>query len=958
MTGQATGTSSPGVAAPRCAYEKEARFAVVLYGGVSLAIYINGIVEELWHLVRASAPAVPTASMVAGTRAMLDDARLSGTEKVYRKLAQMLSVHGVVDGEVAPDRDLRTRFVVDILSGSSAGGINAIVLGKALANDTEGLQQIHDLWISEGDIARLVNDARSVADIDGLQRQKPPRSVLNSERMYYRLLEAFDGMDASSSGTGESRLVDELDCWITTTDLHGLAVEVQLADRSIPERRYKNVYHFVYRSSHTSASGVETSFTHGDNPFLAFAARCTSSFPGAFDPMQLGDIDPIVALNRFSAYTQLGSASTSWSKYTPAYVKQTPEFRQRSFGDGGILDNKPFTWATGTLARRRADIPVDRRLLYLEPSPDPIGVTAVARPNAVDTALDAYTLPRQQPILEDIDALRRRNQELLRINDALLVLDRALIDDPDRAMASRQHAAWASTPLSTLVRQRGMQWASYHRLHVGMVLDEIAGLLGGHLGIAAESDAARALRLLAQVWFEETYQSRQTAFLSDYSLGYRLRRLHFIDKRIERLLCMDDAELAAELALYKRGKPAGTAWHADFRAALWDCKPGVNRILIQLRTAGRGLRRDEALTAAIASLGFADATDLVTKVLDNTRTPDEAMQCARALVSKQAELLGGLRAVAGQVADSLRPTFVATGNALHSLLTPEPTDPPGRAFALDVLRFYSEAYEDYDAALLPLTYGGVGEAGYVEVMRVSPDVATMLLDQSDGRHKLGGDTFGHFGGFFSAGWRRNDMMWGRLDAAERLVRTLLPWDGDPRRGELVASLVREAHIAILHEERAAVFPDFTGTDDELYAFVQNDYTVDLQLDQQQMMATAERGMAVTSVVFDDMARQQGASAVARAGSSLFGRLLSVVATALAHSTANLLAAEVVLVAAVFGIAMSTDITWLAWLAGIVVGLGVAALVGITLLRRRVARTLTPVPPPAPPQPPAPPPAAP
>jgi hypothetical protein len=53
--------------------EQEIRFAVVLYGGVSLAIYMNGIAQELLRMVRASAD--------------LDSTALSGTEKLYRRLA-------------------------------------------------------------------------------------------------------------------------------------------------------------------------------------------------------------------------------------------------------------------------------------------------------------------------------------------------------------------------------------------------------------------------------------------------------------------------------------------------------------------------------------------------------------------------------------------------------------------------------------------------------------------------------------------------------------------------------------------------------------------------------------------------------------------------------------------------------------------------------------------------------
>ena len=38
--------------APEYNPSNEVRFAVVMYGGVSLAIYINGVAQELFRLVR------------------------------------------------------------------------------------------------------------------------------------------------------------------------------------------------------------------------------------------------------------------------------------------------------------------------------------------------------------------------------------------------------------------------------------------------------------------------------------------------------------------------------------------------------------------------------------------------------------------------------------------------------------------------------------------------------------------------------------------------------------------------------------------------------------------------------------------------------------------------------------------------------------------------------------------
>ncbi len=40
-------------------YTQEVRFAVVMYGGVSLAIYINGIAQELLRMVRSTSASVP-----------------------------------------------------------------------------------------------------------------------------------------------------------------------------------------------------------------------------------------------------------------------------------------------------------------------------------------------------------------------------------------------------------------------------------------------------------------------------------------------------------------------------------------------------------------------------------------------------------------------------------------------------------------------------------------------------------------------------------------------------------------------------------------------------------------------------------------------------------------------------------------------------------------------------------
>jgi hypothetical protein len=50
--GARAAAAAPDAAAPPLAATQEVRFAVVMYGGVSLAIYINGVARELFRLVQ------------------------------------------------------------------------------------------------------------------------------------------------------------------------------------------------------------------------------------------------------------------------------------------------------------------------------------------------------------------------------------------------------------------------------------------------------------------------------------------------------------------------------------------------------------------------------------------------------------------------------------------------------------------------------------------------------------------------------------------------------------------------------------------------------------------------------------------------------------------------------------------------------------------------------------------
>ena len=132
---------------------------------MSLAIYIHGVAQELLRLVRASAPDRPSGSGTAAP--LLRGKDLKGSAGVYRKLSQLRGGTRSRLKDVREEDPIRTRFVVDVLSGTSAGGINAVFLAKALANN-QTMDGLRKLWREEGDLAKLINDARSVEGVRGL----------------------------------------------------------------------------------------------------------------------------------------------------------------------------------------------------------------------------------------------------------------------------------------------------------------------------------------------------------------------------------------------------------------------------------------------------------------------------------------------------------------------------------------------------------------------------------------------------------------------------------------------------------------------------------------------------------------------------------------------------------------------------------------------------------------------
>lgn len=838
-------------ASPTVDYTKEVRFAVVMYGGVSLAVYTNGIAQELLRWVRSTASdSTRDVALIPG-----NPFTLSGTERVYRKLSYILAElsndrwrdvkERLIQAEkmLANNEPMRTRFIVDVLSGTSAGGINGIYLAKALANgqDISGLE---NLWIEEGDMSTLINDKQSVKS--PLRLQDPPASLLNSERMYFELLKAFDHMERTGPTT-PARLVDELDLFVTTTDLSGVTVPIRLSDGVVYERRHRKVMRFVYSTADVSGEDRDRNDFVGDNnPFLAFAARCTSAFPVAFEPMCLRDTDKVLENYRpYAAKEDWRSDGTVWQRFYKDYLNpaafNSVRFPKRAFADGGYLNNKPFTYAAATLARRQADLLVTRKLFYIEASPkhpeDQLEVEG--KPDAIASVGAALlSLPRYETIREDLQRLRDHNRLIERLGSILdsVDLDMRLARAPTKFFYTDEE--WGKLDLAEVAELKGPGYVAYHRLKIASVTDDLAKLMTRVAGFDEESDHLLIIRSLVSAWRSSSYlesgkgHSTLNTFLFEFDLTYPLRRISFLRTKIS-------------------GLAASAEYRGNARAEgeLVEIKTKLNQEYKNLRRTARLLRSRQvpAVTGssapsmaspayeAIQNLMRAIEVETMSRLPEQVRSkikdPAESVVeyflgssvVGKAVTSRNRIEAECNRRVRGLLYDNpaIADLFTQIAHALKTHIVPakQTADENCRAAlglgdeefdsgsrprefqkdSREYLAYYYQYYDEFDGIILPILYGSeIGEALKVDIIRISPEDATALIDEREtGCNKLAGTAMGNFGVFLDPLWRKNNNLWGRLDGAERIITALLP--DDP---ELARMLVGEAHVAIVHESIA------------------------------------------------------------------------------------------------------------------------------------------------------------
>ncbi|MCV7146080.1 patatin-like protein [Mycobacterium riyadhense] len=693
---------------------QELRLATTMTGGVSLAIWMAGVAREINLLAQAS-----QWRRAGGT--FPTDNRLSKESttslKLYAELIDLLDM--VVD--------------VDILSGTSAGGINAALLASSRVSGSD-LGGLRDLWLDLGALTDLLRDPRD---------KYTPSLLYGDERMFAALAQHIPKLATGPFPPAHfpaGARTPSTTLYVTTTLLDGETSRFTDSFGTLVQDVDRRGL-FTFTQTELAKAGTVGA--------LALAARSSASFPVAFEPS-------------FLPFSE-GTAAKGDVPARPPMAPFTNITRAHWVADGGLLDNRPIGVLLRRIFDRPARRPVRRVLLFVVPSSGPAPDLATEVPQAdvdeplglVDGLLKDLAAITTQSIATDLreirahqDRMDARTETKLRLAElaatlpeGLRLLTPSLLTD----YATREATKHAQALTDALLRQLS-SWPP----ESGPSAECIPRHWEPELGVGSDAEKLCGRQITESIlsrWSQppdRPLPDRPADFARYGQPAYDLAKgcaLNVVQAAYQ--LAESDADIATLAELTKgihQACPPPAA--VDFGA------------LVRTVCSGEAVRRGSLASAA--RLVAAD-------YLQQLKVQDDVWERLGGVLANNYQTLARLAATA------------APASPLHTYLDylGSNGDPPTLAVKLFDLATTQRA-------MLPAE-ADIDQS--VELVQVSADTRSLLApDWQTAQQKLTGMQFHHFGAFYKRSWRANDWMWGRLDGAGWLVHLLL----DPRRLRWIA----------------------------------------------------------------------------------------------------------------------------------------------------------------------------
>jgi patatin-related protein len=768
---------------------QKVRLAVAMTGGVSLAVWMGGVAREINLLTQASDlrardPGDPGESSVPPPAGPPAGSLALQVRDLYQRLLELVDVTASVD----------------VLSGTSAGGINAAVLGLANARRLD-LGPLRDLWLKAGAFGSLLRNPR--------REPNPPSLLQGDGQLLAGIREGLERLAPGAAGYAEEN-ARATTVHITTTLLHGENgrftddygnAVVDLNNRGL----------FAFSKGQLVAPDIVDR--------LALAARSSASFPVAFEPS-------FVPIGR-----EVEDEPANMQGWHPDMAPYANLTRSAWVVDGGLLANRPIGPLLRSVFARRADREVRRVLLFVVPltgSPKAPPTAEFAKPyglaEALRLGLDA-TL--EQSIAADLEAIRRHNDQVAALANTRVLLARLagtkqLADKDTWADYRSVQTTAVAAPLVDEVTARMAAVGGWDGLM------DTGGRASSRVRAALVTAVQRRIAVdkriavppqdldlddLVQLGLP-AYDSARTIALDLIRAGYRLaRRREDVEavvhahRRLNTLtLTPADPTTVVVDALRKHApKPPPDddgGWDAVLAALAEDI---LDRLWSGLKAtqafppAGAGgngngsaapLWSGDALRAAWTYLldALVEVSATLNALADGVLpTAAEAVEdgAPSADAEMPASAPAATRGTPPKDTAGMRHGFAELIRDYLTFLRLPPAAGSAEEVRLRLLRRLAELH----AAERTTSPIGAEVEQPVQLVQVSAATRTLLdPKRADAYSKLTGVQLHHFGAFYKGTWRANDWMWGRLDAAGWLVQILL----DPRR---ISAIIDARHEA-------------------------------------------------------------------------------------------------------------------------------------------------------------------
>lgn len=709
---------------PEEEYE-ELRLALVMNGGVSLAVWIGGVANEI-------------------NRAVARDRRRA--DPVYRALLDLTA----------------TQARVDVISGTSAGGINGGLLGLAQAYGAD-LTPLRDVWIERGAFDQLLRNPY----------QRDPTSLLRGDEYFLvQLRDAFRRV--KEAGTLQNSKEVPIDLTLTTTLLHG---EPYLLPDDfgtiISDVRHRGGFHFCRGEDVPGADAFADAQIHEK---LALAARATASFPVAFEPV-------FCYVPNDDTQTTPPDGALRMDPYASFH-------RSRFLLDGGILDNKPFDAAIAAIFKQRARHEVRRVLCYVVPAPGETGCDAADDPKDIPSlgtvaVASLIDIPRVESISAQLDAIVQHNRSVRRKRQSRIALTKDVGWDGVLGIAEHLFAVYRKRRLESAAEyildqvSEGLTESSSGQTALGRRRREwLAAILSQTPGIPWVPDTmpspdtivsldgwnwgAFALENLADVMLDVL--RRALSLTTPYDLDSRVK-LRFFRSVAYDIVAEVPQQRDRDRSFWQRqGKRLFQALPATITNPEEEVT-AARRWAVEAIEAWRGehliLAEKDGALDLLPPGGF--TTDSAgRRMLPIQRGIGWLSWRVAILIAQSASLL---RQIVNRAREARRVSGRAAAEELGALLT---FLVPEDSAAVVLIRLLT-----LEVAQYALTSSRDGPDQFVELVQVSADVATAFGGPNSAKVKLAGAQLANFGSFYKKSWRANDWMFGRLDGAERIARILL-----------------------------------------------------------------------------------------------------------------------------------------------------------------------------------------